>query len=110
MICPLLSYAQIRVSVLLSLGYRFSIAGLGSLGVALEVGRFGLPYPAVVPSFVVGGLCLGFSLSCVGRTWTNQSLVCISISFVLFIVEPRACHSLGVAWFTDPCGICYLLL
>ena len=60
--------------MLLSLGYRFSIAGLGSLGVALEVGRFGLPYPAVVPSFVVGGLCPGFSFSCVGRTWTNLSL------------------------------------
>ena len=46
MVYPLLSYAQIRVSVLLSLGYRFSIAGLGSLGVALEVGRFGLSLPS----------------------------------------------------------------
>ena len=73
MVYPLLSYAQIRVSVLLSLGYRFSIAGLGSLGVALEVGRFGLLIPSLVPSSAVGGLCPGFSLSCVGRTWTNLS-------------------------------------
>ena len=53
---PLLSYAQIRVSVLLSLGYRFSIAGLGSLGVTLEVGRFGLLLPSRV-SFIC---CWGF--------------------------------------------------
>ena len=46
MVYPLLSYAQIRVSVLLSLGYRFSIVGPRSLGVALEVGRFGLPLPS----------------------------------------------------------------
>ena len=66
MVYPLLSYAQIRVSVLLSLGYRFSIAGLGSLGVALEVGRFGLPLPSR-GSFIC---CWGFvpwflSLLCV---------------------------------------------
>ena len=64
----------------------------------------------MVPSFVVGGLCPGFSLFYVGRTWTTQSLVCISISFVLVIVEPRACQRLGIAWFADPCGISYLLL
>ena len=46
MVYPLLSYVQIRVSVILSLGYRFSIAGLWSLGVTLEVGCFGLPLPS----------------------------------------------------------------
>ena len=103
----LLSYVQIRVSVILSLGYRFSLPGPRSLGVALEVGRLVFLYPAMIPLPVVEGLCPGFFLPWGWRTWTNQSLVCISIFFVLVIVEPRACQSLGVAWFIDPCGICY---
>ena len=68
---PLLSYVQIRVSVILSLGYRFSLAGPRSLGVALEVGHLVFLYPAMIPLPVVGGLCLGFFLPSVWRTWTN---------------------------------------
>ena len=60
MVYPLLSYVQIRVSVILSLGYRFSLAGPRSLGVALEVGRLVFLYLAVIPLLVVGGFVLWF--------------------------------------------------
>ena len=110
MIWSLLSYVRIRVSVILSLGIRFSLAGSRSLGVALEVCRLVFLHPAVISCLSLGVPWSGFDFSSVWRTWTNQPLVCISIYLVLFVVEPRACQSLGVAWFTDPCGICYILL
>jgi len=107
---PLLSYVQIRVSVIVSLGYRFSIAGLWSLGVTLEVGLLVFLYPTVIPFPVVGGFVLWFLLLLVGRTWTNLSYSAVSIFVVLAIVGPRACHSLGVAWFLDPYGVYCILL
>ena len=110
MVYPLLSYVQIRVSVIVSLGYRFSIAGLWSLGVTLEVGLLVFLYPTVIPFPVVGGFVLWFLLLLVGRTWTNLSYSAVSIFVVLAIVGPRACHSLGVAWFLDPYGVYCILL
>ena len=63
---------------------------------------------AIVPYILV---CTLVSLSLVwdelGRTCL---LVCILIYLLLVVVEPRACQSLGAAWFYDPCGICYPLL
>ena len=44
MICPLLSYAQIRVSVLLSLGYRFSTCRSWELGRSFGSGSFWSPH------------------------------------------------------------------
>lgn len=105
-----LSYVQIRVFVTLSLGFRFSLAGPRSLGVALEVGCLVFLYPTVIPLPVVRGLCPGFFLPSVWRTSTNQFWSAISILLLLAIVGPRAFYSLGVAFFTDPCGVYYILL
>ena len=80
MVYPLLSYVQIRVSVILSLGFRFSLAGPRSLGVALEVGRLVFLYPTVTPSPVIGGFVLWFP-SPLDVTNLDEPVLLCSIDF-----------------------------
>ena len=73
MVYPLLSYAQIRVSVPLSLGYRFSICRSWELGRSFGSGSFWSPHTQPCSFICCWGFVPWFSLSCVGRTWTNLS-------------------------------------
>ena len=73
MVYPLLSYAQIRVSVPLSLGYRFTICRSWELGRSFGSGSFWSPHTQPCSFICCWGFVPWFSLSWVGRTWTNLS-------------------------------------
>ena len=95
--------------MILSLGFRFSLARPRSLGVALEVCHLVFLYPVVIFLSVVGGFLLWFLPLLSVTNLDEPYWSAVSICCWLACVGPRALQSLGVAFRLGSCGVYFIL-